>query len=131
MSIYTAPYYTGSPVWMQEAMLALRGWARGSLREGPTFRRELAEVARTQWLDEAAMRSVVVRAGADEEAEAPTAPRHGIFHSLNARARAARQLRRGCPQPPLRARRRARGSAQARLAWLWPATPPPPGAHTS
>lgn len=58
MSIYTALYYTGSPVWMQEAMLALRGWARGSLREGPTFRRELAEVARTQWLDEAAMRAL-------------------------------------------------------------------------
>jgi phenylacetate-CoA ligase len=55
MSIYTAPYYIGSPVWMQEAMLSLRGWARGSLREGPAFRRELAEVDRTQWLDEAAM----------------------------------------------------------------------------
>lgn len=55
MSIYTARYYTGSPVWLQEAMLGLRGWARSSVREGRSFRRELAEVEQTQWLDAAAM----------------------------------------------------------------------------
>lgn len=55
MSIYTARYYTSSPVWIQETMLGLRGWARSTLREGPSFRRELAEVERTQWLDDAAL----------------------------------------------------------------------------
>jgi len=32
-------------------MLSLRGWARATLREGASFRRELGEVEQTQWLD--------------------------------------------------------------------------------
>ncbi|MDC8772084.1 phenylacetate--CoA ligase family protein [Roseateles albus] len=49
--MYSAKYYVGSPVWLQEAMLSVRGWVRGSMREGAAMKKELDEVLRTQWLD--------------------------------------------------------------------------------
>lgn len=56
--MYNSPVYKHSPVWAQEALLGVRGWARASLREGAAFHRELAEVERTQWLDEAGLREL-------------------------------------------------------------------------
>jgi phenylacetate-CoA ligase len=48
--MYSHPIYQRSPAWLQNAMLSARGYARGSLREGPAFRRELNDVLRSQWL---------------------------------------------------------------------------------
>lgn len=47
---FTSPVYLKSPVWAQELMLSTRGWVRSALREGASFRAELADVERTQWL---------------------------------------------------------------------------------
>jgi len=55
MALFSSPAYLRSPTWMQEWMLSARGWARSSLREGAAFRTALADVERTQWLDEAAL----------------------------------------------------------------------------
>lgn len=56
--MYTSAPYLNSPIWMQELMLSVRGWARGSLREGRAFEREFAEVLSTQYLDPDGLRAL-------------------------------------------------------------------------
>lgn len=58
MALYSSSAYVRSPRWAQEWMLSVRGWARSSMREGAAFRRELAEVERTQWLDAAQLEAL-------------------------------------------------------------------------
>ncbi|MEL4180636.1 phenylacetate--CoA ligase family protein [Roseateles sp. PN1] len=56
--MYTSAPYLNSPIWMQELMLSVRGWARSSLREGAAFKRELAEVQSTQFLEREALQAL-------------------------------------------------------------------------
>lgn len=56
--MFESPAYLKSPLWVQEGFLSLRAHARKLLREGAAFRRELADVTRTQWLDEKAMQAL-------------------------------------------------------------------------
>jgi phenylacetate-CoA ligase len=53
--IYSSPFYVRSPIWAQELMLSTRGWLQATLREGVSFRAELAEVERSQWLEPEAL----------------------------------------------------------------------------
>lgn len=48
--MYSNPIYKNSPAWLQSTLLSLRSYARGALREGAAFRRELNDVQKTQWL---------------------------------------------------------------------------------
>lgn len=50
--MFQSGVYRKSPVWIQELLLSSRGWVRSSLRERGSFKRELADVLETQWLDE-------------------------------------------------------------------------------
>jgi phenylacetate-CoA ligase len=52
MGLYTSPAYLRSPVWAQELLLSARGWARSALRSGRSFDEEVADLGRTEWLDE-------------------------------------------------------------------------------
>ncbi len=51
MAIYSSSLYKRSPIWAQELMLSTLGLARSTLREGPAFKTQLADVERTQWLN--------------------------------------------------------------------------------
>lgn len=48
--MFNSAIYQRSPVWVQELLLAGRGFARSLAREGLSFRRISAEVNQTQWL---------------------------------------------------------------------------------
>lgn len=53
--MYSLPFYSRSPVWLQNRMLSTRAYMRSALRQRSAFRRELDEVMRTQWLDRDAL----------------------------------------------------------------------------
>ncbi|MGH6609501.1 MAG: hypothetical protein ACRECQ_04510 [Burkholderiaceae bacterium] len=48
--MYSSSLYRSSPIWLQEMLIAARGYGRARLREGPAFERYLIEAERTQWL---------------------------------------------------------------------------------
>lgn len=56
--MFDSPLYLKSPPWAQEIFLNLRACARKVLREDATFRSELADVTRTQWLDHQSMQAL-------------------------------------------------------------------------
>jgi phenylacetate-CoA ligase len=55
MSIFSNALYRHSPPWLQETYIAALVLARNALREGGRFKKEFAEVMRTQGLSEAEM----------------------------------------------------------------------------
>lgn len=48
--MYSSGLYRSSPVWLQEILIAARGYSRARLREGRTFERFAAEAERSQWM---------------------------------------------------------------------------------
>lgn len=48
--MYSSGLYRSSPIWLQEMLIAARGYGRARLREGHTFERYSSEAERTQWL---------------------------------------------------------------------------------
>ena len=52
MGLYTSAAYLRSPVWAQELLLSVRGWARSTLRSGKPFKTEVADLQSTEWLNE-------------------------------------------------------------------------------
>lgn len=55
--MYGSIPYRYSPVWLQNLMLSARAGARRWLREDAAFHAELADVERSQWWDEATIRT--------------------------------------------------------------------------
>ena len=53
--MFESSLYLKSPRWMQESFLSARSYARKLLREGSAFKKEMADVTRTQWLNPEAM----------------------------------------------------------------------------
>ncbi|QSX76045.1 phenylacetate--CoA ligase family protein [Lysobacter arenosi] len=53
--MFTSSLYRSAPVLIQEALISGRAWVRKTLREGASFRRVLADVRDTQWLDAMAL----------------------------------------------------------------------------
>jgi phenylacetate-CoA ligase len=49
--MFSSGLYRSSPIWLQEFLIAARGYGRVRLREGRQFERFSAEAERTQWLD--------------------------------------------------------------------------------
>lgn len=56
--MFSSAYYIRSPLWAQEAMIAVREWTQLVLRENRRFDRVLSEILDTQWLDKEALQSL-------------------------------------------------------------------------
>ena len=50
-ALYASVPYVHSPVWAQELLLGLQGWARSALRGGRAFAQEVADLERSEWMD--------------------------------------------------------------------------------
>jgi phenylacetate-CoA ligase len=51
-ALYMTGAYLHSPVWAQELLLGLQGWARSALRGGRSFTQEVADLERSEWMDQ-------------------------------------------------------------------------------
>ena len=56
--MYSSNLYRSSPVWLQEILIAARGYSRARLREGRQFERFAAEAEASQWLGPEELRAL-------------------------------------------------------------------------
>ncbi|MEX2162796.1 MAG: hypothetical protein WD823_00950 [Sulfuricaulis sp.] len=56
--MFSSAFYVHSPLWAQQAMIAMRERIQRALRENRRFDCVLAEIQSTQWLDEQALKSL-------------------------------------------------------------------------